>query len=63
MREMKTNPLRGARKLIDPRIGEYRVRVGEYRIIFDIRNNFSYGHNVDAFLAKNIDSFPWDVCA
>ncbi|OGM21020.1 hypothetical protein A2714_01595 [Candidatus Woesebacteria bacterium RIFCSPHIGHO2_01_FULL_38_9] len=29
-------PLANARKLTDPKIGSYRWRVGNYRIIFDI---------------------------
>lgn len=29
-------PLSYAKKLIDPRIGTYRWRVGNYRVIFDI---------------------------
>lgn len=29
-------PLRHAEKLTDPRLGSYRFRVGEYRIIFDL---------------------------
>lgn len=28
-----------ARKMIDPALGTYRFRVGEYRIIFDIEGN------------------------
>lgn len=32
-------PLRFAKKLKDARIGTYRYRVGDYRIIFDINNN------------------------
>ncbi len=31
-----TDPLRHARNLSDPRIGSYRFRVGDYRILFDI---------------------------
>lgn len=29
-------PLSYARKLVDPRIGSYRWRAGDYRIVFDI---------------------------
>jgi len=36
LREYAEDPLRYARKLIDPRIGTYRFRIGEYRAIFDI---------------------------
>jgi len=30
------NPLKNAKKLIDSRLGQYRWRIGNYRIIFDI---------------------------
>ena len=30
------NPLKYGRKLIDSRIGTYRFRIGDYRVIFDI---------------------------
>ena len=30
------NPLQNAKKLIDFRLGQYRWRIGNYRIIFDI---------------------------
>ncbi len=33
------NPLRNARKLVDPKIGSYRFRIGDYRVIFDIEDN------------------------
>lgn len=32
------NPLRFAKKLVYAEIGEYRFRVGDYRIIFDCNN-------------------------
>jgi mRNA interferase RelE/StbE len=32
-------PLRFAEKLSDPILGEYRFRVGDYRVIFDIEGN------------------------
>ena len=31
--------LKYARKLSDPRLGTYRFRVGEYRVIFDLEGN------------------------
>ena len=34
-KNLKT-PISRARKLTDPRIGSYRWRVGNYRIVFDI---------------------------
>ena len=30
-----TNPFKHAEKLSDPRLGSYRFRIGEYRVIFD----------------------------
>ena len=38
LRECSEDPFRYARRLTDRRLGEYRLRVGEYRVIFDIRN-------------------------
>ena len=32
-------PLRFAEKLSDPNLGEYRFRIGDYRVIFDIEGN------------------------
>ena len=39
LKEYTKEPLKHARKLIDPKIGGYRFRIGDYRIIFDIDNN------------------------
>ena len=33
-----SNPLGYAKKLTDLRIGEYRWRIGNYRVVFDIDN-------------------------
>ena len=33
------NPLQYAKKIKDRRFGEYRFRIGDYRIIFDIDKN------------------------
>jgi mRNA interferase RelE/StbE len=33
------NPLRFSERLTEPREGEFRFRVGNYRIIFDVTNN------------------------
>ena len=33
------NPLRFAKKLKDYRFGEYRFRIGDYRILFDLENH------------------------
>jgi mRNA interferase RelE/StbE len=32
-------PLRFAEKLSDPVLGEYRFRIGDYRVIFDVRGD------------------------
>jgi len=32
----QSNPLRFAEKLTEPREGEFRFRIGDYRIIFDV---------------------------
>lgn len=32
-------PLKYAEKLSDPILGEYRFRIGDYRVIFDIEGN------------------------
>lgn len=31
-----SDPLRYARKLSNPRIGQYRFRIGDYRIVFEL---------------------------
>ena len=33
------DPLKYAVKLTDPRIGQYRFRIGDYRVIFDIADD------------------------
>jgi mRNA interferase RelE/StbE len=32
-------PLSYAKKMIDPALGTYRFRIGDYRVIFDIEGN------------------------
>ena len=39
LRDYSNDPLKFARKLTNPKIGTYRFRVGDYRIIFDIEDN------------------------
>ena len=47
------NPLRYARKLIDPALGTYRFRIGDYRVIFDIEGDkivvLRVGHRKDIY--------------
>ena len=38
LKEFSIDPLSHARKLSDPVIGQYRFRVGVYRIVFDIED-------------------------
>ncbi|HGJ65802.1 TPA: type II toxin-antitoxin system RelE/ParE family toxin [bacterium] len=33
------NPFLYANKMVDPALGTYRFRVGDYRVIFDIEND------------------------
>ena len=46
-------PLKHARKLISPKIGSYRFRIGDYRIIFDIDDDkiivLRIGHRKDIY--------------
>jgi len=47
------NPLQHAEKLQDASLGEYRFRIGDYRIIFDARGNdfvvLRVGHRRDIY--------------
>lgn len=49
-------PLTYARKMVDPSLGTYRFRVGDYRIIFDIYDNdiviLRIGHRRDVYRRK-----------
>ena len=46
-------PLKFAKKLIDPREGEFRFRVGDYRIFFDVKKDTIFilkiKHRKDAY--------------
>ena len=48
-----SDPLRYAVKLSDPKIGEYRFRVGDYRVVFDISEETIFilevGHRKDVY--------------
>ena len=39
LKDYSSNPYQYAKKLTDPIIGEYRFRIGDYRVIFDISGN------------------------
>ena len=47
------NPLRFAKKISDPRFGEYRFRIGDYRLIFDFKGKkiliLKIGHRKDIY--------------
>lgn len=47
------NPLKFAEYLMDSRIGDYRFRIGDYRVIFDIQGTtlvvLSVGHRRDIY--------------
>jgi mRNA interferase RelE/StbE len=51
--EYSEKPFQYAKKLISPKIGSYRFRVGDYRIIFDIDDNkivvLRIGHRKDIY--------------
>lgn len=38
----REDPLKFAKRMIDSREGEYRFRIGDYRIIFDIKESNIY---------------------
>lgn len=47
------NPIRFAERLINSEIGQYRFRVGDYRVIFDLENTnlviLLVGHRKDIY--------------
>lgn len=47
-------PLRNARKLVNPKIGTFRYRIGDYRVVFDLENDrvvvLRVGHRRDVYL-------------
>ena len=47
------DPLKYAEKLIDPRLGTYRFRIGDYRVVFDLEGNeiivLRVGHRRDIY--------------
>ncbi|MBS7251987.1 MAG: type II toxin-antitoxin system RelE/ParE family toxin [Candidatus Freyarchaeota archaeon] len=36
LKDYAREPLRYAKKLISPKVGAYRFRIGDYRVVFDI---------------------------
>lgn len=53
LKEYATEPIKYARKLSDPKIGTYRFRIGDYRVIFDIDKEIivvlRVGHRKDIY--------------
>lgn len=49
----QSNPLKFAEKMIDKDFGQYRFRIGDYRVIFDVVNNkiiiLRLGHRKDIY--------------
>ena len=47
------DPLRYAKKLTEPKLGTYRFKIGEYRVIFDLEDNeivvLRVGHRRDIY--------------
>ena len=39
LKRYSKDPLNYARKMVDPSLGSYRFRIGDYRVIFDIEGN------------------------
>ena len=52
----KDNPLQYAERLTDPKLGGYRFRIGDYRVIFDIEGNdivvLRAGHRKEIYKRK-----------
>lgn len=44
---LQENPLEFAEPLIKSSLGEYRFRIGDYRVSFDIENDLLIIHDVD----------------
>jgi mRNA interferase RelE/StbE len=53
LKNYSKEPFKYARKLLDPKIGSYRFRIGDYRVIFDIEKNniviLKIGHRKDIY--------------
>ncbi len=51
--KLQDNPVQYSEKLTDPRIGTYRFRIGDYRVIFDIEGKdivvLRVGHRKDIY--------------
>jgi len=51
--EYSNDPRRYAVKLTDPRLGQYRFRIGDYRVVFDLTEQMlqivAVGHRKDIY--------------
>ncbi len=51
--KLQSDPVKSSEKLTDPRIGTYRFRTGDYRIVFDIEGKdivvLRLGHRRDIY--------------
>lgn len=54
MERFVANPQYFGKKLVDPKLGEFRFRIGDYRIIFDIKDRdiviLRVGHRREIYL-------------
>lgn len=39
LRDLAADPLARARRLSDPRLGSFRYRIGDYRVVFDLEGD------------------------
>lgn len=53
LKEYSEDPFKYARKLVHPKIGTYRFRIGDYRVIFDVDGDnivvLRIGHRRDIY--------------
>jgi len=53
IREFSADPMRHGKKLAHARLGEYRYRIGEYRVVFDLNSGeiviLRVGHRRDIY--------------
>ena len=53
LKKYEEDPIRFASKITDSRMGTYRFRVGDYRVVFDIEENdivvLRVGHRKDIY--------------
>lgn len=54
LQEYSSDPLNYAKTLINAKIGSYRFRIGDYRVVFDLDDNkivvLRVGHRKDIYL-------------